>query len=100
MEFLVAAVATLMIVRHNGTLLYLPFWSGGALDLGYGYLLFGAIVIVGFGNAVNLTDGLDGLASMPVIIACLTFMIFAYLVRPPRIMRIISASPMCRARAT
>ena len=80
MEFLVAGIATLMIVQHNGTLLYLPFWSGGALSLGYAYLLFGAIVIVGFGNAVNLTDGLDGLASMPVIIACLTFMIFAYLV--------------------
>ncbi len=37
-------------------------------------------MIVAFGNAVNLTDGLDGLATMPVIIACLAFVLFAYLV--------------------
>jgi phospho-N-acetylmuramoyl-pentapeptide-transferase len=37
-------------------------------------------VIVAFGNSVNLTDGLDGLATMPVIIACLAFMLIAYLV--------------------
>jgi phospho-N-acetylmuramoyl-pentapeptide-transferase len=79
-EFLIAGIATWMIVSRNGTLLYLPFWSGGALDLGIAYYLFGAFVIVAFGNAVNLTDGLDGLASMPVIVACMTFMIFAYLV--------------------
>ncbi|MES2327943.1 MAG: phospho-N-acetylmuramoyl-pentapeptide-transferase, partial [Pseudomonadota bacterium] len=40
----------------------------------------GAFVIVAFGNAVNLTDGLDGLATMPVIIASLAFVLFAYLV--------------------
>jgi phospho-N-acetylmuramoyl-pentapeptide-transferase len=79
-EFVIAGIATWLIVSRNGTLLYLPFWSGGALDLGPLYYVFGAIVIVAFGNAVNLTDGLDGLASMPVIIACLTFMGFAYLV--------------------
>ncbi|MBO9580937.1 MAG: phospho-N-acetylmuramoyl-pentapeptide-transferase [Sphingobium sp.] len=79
-EFMIAGLATWLIVSRNGTLLYLPFWSGGALDLGPLYYVFGAIVIVAFGNAVNLTDGLDGLASMPVIIACLTFMAFAYLV--------------------
>ena len=79
-EFVIAGLATWLIVSRNGTLLYLPFWSGGALDLGPLYYVFGAIVIVAFGNAVNLTDGLDGLASMPVIVACLTFMAFAYLV--------------------
>src|SRR3546814_15923678 len=42
--------------------------------------LFAATVIVGSGNAVNLTDGLDGLATMPVIIAALTFAVIAYLV--------------------
>ena len=79
-EFVIAGIATWMIVSKNGTLLYLPFWSGGALDLGPFYYVFGAIVIVAFGNAVNLTDGLDGLASMPVIIACMAFMLIAYLV--------------------
>ncbi|MBN8830113.1 MAG: phospho-N-acetylmuramoyl-pentapeptide-transferase [Sphingomonadales bacterium] len=79
-EFAIAGFATWLIVSHNGTLLYLPFWSGGALDLSYAYYFFGAFVIVAFGNAVNLTDGLDGLASMPVIIACMAFMLIAYLV--------------------
>jgi len=79
-EFAIAGFATWLIVSRNGTLLYLPFWSGGALDLGPFYYLFGAFVIVAFGNAVNLTDGLDGLASMPVIIACMAFMLIAYLV--------------------
>ncbi|OZA91472.1 MAG: phospho-N-acetylmuramoyl-pentapeptide-transferase, partial [Erythrobacter sp. 34-65-8] len=44
------------------------------------YYLFAATVIVGAGNAVNLTDGLDGLATMPVIIAAGTFALIAYLV--------------------
>jgi phospho-N-acetylmuramoyl-pentapeptide-transferase len=44
------------------------------------YIVFGAFVIVSFGNAVNLTDGLDGLATMPVIIASLTFLLISYLV--------------------
>ena len=42
--------------------------------------MFAAFVVVAFGNAVNLTDGLDGLATMPVIIASLAFLIIAYLV--------------------
>jgi phospho-N-acetylmuramoyl-pentapeptide-transferase len=50
------------------------------IDLGWFYIIFAAIVVVGFGNAVNLTDGLDGLATMPVIIASLAFLVFAYLV--------------------
>ncbi|WP_443971726.1 phospho-N-acetylmuramoyl-pentapeptide-transferase [Sphingobium sp. CR28] len=79
-EFLIAGVATVLIVSHNGTDLYLPFWSGGVLTLGPLYYIFGAFVIVAFGNAVNLTDGLDGLASMPVIVACMAFMLIAYLV--------------------
>jgi phospho-N-acetylmuramoyl-pentapeptide-transferase len=79
-EFLIAGIATVLIVSHNGTDLYLPFWSGGVLTLGPLYYIFGAFVIVAFGNAVNLTDGLDGLASMPVIIACMAFMLIAYLV--------------------
>ncbi|MCW2362696.1 MULTISPECIES: phospho-N-acetylmuramoyl-pentapeptide-transferase [Sphingobium] len=79
-EFGIAGFATWLIVSQNGTLLYLPFWSGGALDLGPLYYLFGAFVIVAFGNAVNLTDGLDGLASMPVIVASMAFMLIVYLV--------------------
>ena len=50
------------------------------MDLGWFYIAFGAFVIVAFGNAVNLTDGLDGLATMPVIIAAIAFLLIAYLV--------------------
>jgi len=56
-----------------------PFVSDRAIPLGPLYYVFAAIVIVGAGNAVNLTDGLDGLAIMPVVIAAGTFAIIAYL---------------------
>jgi phospho-N-acetylmuramoyl-pentapeptide-transferase len=80
LEFLIAGFATWMIVRAGTTNLYLPFVQGPVIDLGWLYIVFGAFVIVAFGNAVNLTDGLDGLATMPVIIASLAFVLFAYLV--------------------
>ncbi len=79
-EFAIAGFAAWLIVGHNGTALYVPFWNGPAIDLGPFYFLFAAFVIVAFGNAVNLTDGLDGLATMPVIIASLAFMLIVYLV--------------------
>jgi len=79
-EFLVAGVASWIMVAHIGkTDLYLPFFSKVYVPLGPLYFLFSAFVIVGAGNAVNLTDGLDGLATMPVIIAAGTFAIIAYL---------------------
>ncbi len=80
LEFLIAAFATWLMVRANGTGLHLPFIKETVLDIGWFYIAFGAFVIVAFGNAVNLTDGLDGLATMPVIIASLAFVLFAYLV--------------------
>ena len=80
MEFTIAGAATWMIVDASSTDLYLPFVQGPVLNLGWWYIPFGAFVIVAFGNAVNLTDGLDGLASMPVIIASLAFLVIAYLV--------------------
>ena len=80
LEFLIAGLATWIIVQHGHTNLYLPFVQGPVLDLGWFYILFGAFVIVAFGNSVNLTDGLDGLATMPVVIAALAFLLIAYLV--------------------
>jgi phospho-N-acetylmuramoyl-pentapeptide-transferase len=79
-EFLIAGVATWLMVRHHGTHLYVPFYNGPVIDIGWLYIPFGAFVIVAFGNSVNLTDGLDGLATMPVIIASLAFFIISYLV--------------------
>ncbi|HET7317040.1 MAG TPA: phospho-N-acetylmuramoyl-pentapeptide-transferase [Sphingomicrobium sp.] len=80
LEFAVAGFATWLMVRYSGTELHLPFVKDSVADLGWFYIVFGAFVIVAFGNAVNLTDGLDGLATMPVIIASLAFLIISYVV--------------------
>jgi phospho-N-acetylmuramoyl-pentapeptide-transferase len=79
-EFVVAAIGCWIILQGIGTELYIPFYTGPVIDLGWFYIAFAAFVIVAFGNAVNLTDGLDGLATMPVIIASLAFLLIAYLV--------------------
>ena len=79
-EFLVAGVASYIVVSQINTFVYVPFVNDFGVELGPFYYVFAAVVIVGAGNAVNLTDGLDGLATMPVIIAAGTFAIIAYLV--------------------
>ncbi|MDE2597292.1 MAG: phospho-N-acetylmuramoyl-pentapeptide-transferase [Sphingomonadales bacterium] len=79
MEFVVAGIAAWIIVSQINNNLYVPFLSGRSIPLGPFYYVFAALVMVGAGNAVNLTDGLDGLATMPVIIAAGTFAIIAYL---------------------
>ncbi len=78
-EFFVAGLAVTWIASKTGTTLYLPFLKDYGWQLGIAYIAFGAFIIAGFGNAVNLTDGLDGLATFPVIIAALTFGVIAYL---------------------
>ncbi|SFK14430.1 Phospho-N-acetylmuramoyl-pentapeptide-transferase [Sphingomonas sp. NFR04] len=79
-EFLIAGIASAIIIFAEGnTQLYVPFLSWVHPDLGYFYIAFAAFTIVAFGNAVNLTDGLDGLATMPVVIAGMAFMLIAYL---------------------
>ena len=60
--------------------LALPVFKNLLIPMGLFFLPFGMIVIVGAANAVNLTDGLDGLAIMPVIIAAGTFWVISYLV--------------------
>lgn len=61
------------------TTLAVPFFKGLIPDLGIFYVPFAVLVIVGASNAVNLTDGLDGLAIGPTIIASGTYLLFAYL---------------------
>lgn len=58
--------------------LALPFFKDASPDLGIWYIPFACLVIVGTSNAVNLTDGLDGLAIGPYIVASVTYMFFAY----------------------
>jgi phospho-N-acetylmuramoyl-pentapeptide-transferase len=57
-----------------------PVFKQYFLDLSWGYLIFGAFIIVGAANAVNFTDGLDGLATVPVMIAAAAFGLITYLV--------------------
>ena len=78
---LFAGIAAFIVYIQWGfdTRLYVPFFRNLTPDLGIGYLLFAWLVIVGTSNAVNLTDGLDGLAIGPIISTALTFGILAYL---------------------
>ncbi|MBS3733273.1 MAG: phospho-N-acetylmuramoyl-pentapeptide-transferase [Desulfobacterales bacterium] len=70
--------AVLYLQPDFSTRITIPFFKGVSPELGAAYILFVILVIVGTSNAVNLTDGLDGLAIGPVIIAAATYMLFAY----------------------
>ncbi|MGD2063249.1 MAG: phospho-N-acetylmuramoyl-pentapeptide-transferase [Nitrospirota bacterium] len=65
-------------VDGTSTVLAVPFFKNVLPDLGSCYIPFAMLVIVGASNAVNLTDGLDGLAIMPVIICAVVFALIAY----------------------
>jgi len=77
--------ALLFSVFDFNSTVTVPFFKQLSPDLGWGYILFAALVIVGTSNAVNLTDGLDGLAIGPVIITAVTYMVFAYVAGHSRI---------------
>jgi phospho-N-acetylmuramoyl-pentapeptide-transferase len=84
LELLIAALATFALMRLDksnlSTALTLPFFKTVIVPLGaYIFVMFGMIVIAGSGNSVNLTDGLDGLAIVPVMIVAATFGMIAYL---------------------
>ena len=80
----VALIAALWIVHLTGaplgTGLALPFFKNVLLPLGWGFYAFALLVMIGTSNAVNLTDGLDGLAIVPTMIAAGCFLVIAYLV--------------------
>ena len=80
LQGIVALAASILvyITPDFSTEVTIPFFKNISPDFGWGYIIFAALVIVGASNAVNLTDGLDGLAIGPVIIAASTYMIFAY----------------------
>lgn len=83
-QFAVAALASYAVMKLEGPPLAggvaVPFLKQVLVPLGWGFLIFGMLVICGASNAVNLTDGLDGLAIVPVMIAALAFALIAYLV--------------------
>lgn len=84
LQALVGFIAVIWIMSiqdsSHATSLALPFFKNTLVDLWWFFVPFGIIVVVGSSNAVNLTDGLDGLAIVPTIIACSCFALIAYLV--------------------
>jgi len=89
LEALVAVAAVALIIIYGtsppetpdlSTSVTFPVFKQAVLPLGWFYLVFGAFIIVGAANAVNFTDGLDGLATVPVMIAAAAFGFIAYLV--------------------
>ncbi|HEY0281818.1 MAG TPA: phospho-N-acetylmuramoyl-pentapeptide-transferase [Rhizomicrobium sp.] len=83
-EFGVAFLATWLIMQvespSQSGMLAVPFFKSVLLPLGFAFILVGGVVIAGAANAVNFTDGLDGLAIMPVMIAAGAFVLITYLV--------------------
>jgi phospho-N-acetylmuramoyl-pentapeptide-transferase len=88
-QFIVAIIATVILIifapkspmtPNLETSLVFPIFKALVINLGWFYVAFAAFTIAGFSNAVNLTDGLDGLAIVPVMFAASTFGLIAYLV--------------------
>jgi phospho-N-acetylmuramoyl-pentapeptide-transferase len=81
-EAFIAAAACLALAELGrmpfATSLVFPFFKEAVFNLGWFFIVFGALIIVGAGNAVNLTDGLDGLATVPVIFAAVSFGFISY----------------------
>ncbi len=81
LEFLISGTILFVGVKWWGlsTTLPVPFLKSVSVDLGMAYVVFASFLVVGTANAVNLTDGLDGLAIGPVMTSALTFGLLAYL---------------------
>lgn len=79
-QVVIAGLSLALMLKFTGynTLLSIPFFKQFVPDLGLFYIVFAAVVLVGSSNAVNLTDGLDGLAILPVVICTGVYTIFLY----------------------
>ncbi|MCB0415134.1 MAG: phospho-N-acetylmuramoyl-pentapeptide-transferase, partial [Bdellovibrionales bacterium] len=99
LEFLIAGgvVTYLVTLGFISTELYFPFLKSAKVEMSWLYIPFGALVIVGCANAVNLTDGLDGLAIFPVIVCAATFMVFTYVAGHAQIAQYLSIPHVAEA---
>jgi phospho-N-acetylmuramoyl-pentapeptide-transferase len=83
-QIFLSLLAVLLLIKfgNNEHLknLYFPFFKNIVLQLGLFFIPFSIFIIVGSSNAVNLTDGLDGLATVPVMLAALSFTLICYVV--------------------
>ena len=82
LQIILSLIITLLIYYYLpnsfNSIINFPFFKNLILDLGYFFIPFGIFLIIGSANAVNLTDGLDGLAIVPVMIVALSFGFIAY----------------------
>ena len=83
-QFIIALIAMLILIKysdHNYLYnLYFPFFKNLIWQMGLFFIPFALFVIIGSSNAVNLTDGLDGLATVPVMLVALSFTLISYIV--------------------
>ncbi len=78
---LAAVVMTILYIKKDySTTLYIPVIKHLTIDIGWWYIPFGVLVIVGTSNAVNLTDGMDGLATVPSVVSTVLMAAVLYLV--------------------
>ncbi|MCS7278471.1 MAG: phospho-N-acetylmuramoyl-pentapeptide-transferase [Thermodesulfobacteriaceae bacterium] len=80
-QVLLVGVFYLILYHHlnHSTILYFPFFKNLFLELSLGYLIFSILVILGSSNAMNLTDGLDGLAIVPFCVVAGVYAVFSYI---------------------
>jgi phospho-N-acetylmuramoyl-pentapeptide-transferase len=83
-QLIIGSLAIFILVKYSSHEhlynLYFPFFKNAVLFMGIFFIPFALFVIVGSSNAVNLTDGLDGLATVPVMLVALSFTLISYLV--------------------
>ena len=83
-QFIIGFITLLIIIKFSDhkyiNNIYFPFFKNLILDLGIFFIPFGLFVIIGSSNAVNLTDGLDGLATVPIMLVALSFTFISYVV--------------------
>jgi phospho-N-acetylmuramoyl-pentapeptide-transferase len=93
-QIMIAVVAGVLLLAYTdySSVLTVPFFKTVTPELGWLYLMLILVVVVGSGNAVNLTDGLDGLAIGPVIVASGTYLLLAYLAGNARLAEYLQIS--------
>ena len=83
-QLVIGALALFILIKYSNHqflhILYFPFFKNLILDMGLFFIPFGLFIIIGASNAVNLTDGLDGLATVPVMFVALSFTLISYVV--------------------
>ena len=83
-QIILSLISVILLLKFGDTKhltnLYLPFFKNLTIHLGMFFIPFAIFVIVGSSNAVNLTDGLDGLATVPVMLVAISFTFICYVV--------------------